>query len=304
MQSNFKEIDLDVHYDTENNNIATDFYNKVFEATVEYKRAVAYFDSVSLLIVLDGIKELVKNNSKIYFLISPKISEKDIEAIQKGYQSREEIVEDILIKDFESASGDQYNLLAWLIHKEILDIKVVFRAGEGPGIFHEKLGLIKDVHDNAICFHGTNNDTYSAHMNNFESFDVFISWDYRDSLRIKKKEASFDQFWESGGDQWDSFYITDKIKQKILEFRDNEDPFAVESKFLLEEKEKKNYPCEPGWLELRKYQSDAINEWFQHGGRGIFEMATGERVIIVTGCINVLVSRVSGTLTKYNSCIA
>lgn len=34
------------------------------------------------------------------------------------------------------------------------------------------------------------------------------------------------------------------------------------------------------------------------------EMETGERVIIVTGCINVLVSRVSGTLTKYNSCIA
>jgi type III restriction enzyme len=36
----------------------------------------------------------------------------------------------------------------------------------------------------------------------------------------------------------------------------------------------------------------------------LFHMATGERVIIVTGCINVLVSRVSGTLTKYNSCIA
>ena len=35
-----------------------------------------------------------------------------------------------------------------------------------------------------------------------------------------------------------------------------------------------------------------------------FSAPTGERVIIVTGCINVLVSRVSGTLTKYNSCIA
>lgn len=32
--------------------------------------------------------------------------------------------------------------------------------------------------------------------------------------------------------------------------------------------------------------------------------ATGERVIIVMGAINVLVSRVSGTLIKYNSCIA
>lgn len=38
--------------------------------------------------------------------------------------------------------------------------------------------------------------------------------------------------------------------------------------------------------------------------RNLIVAATGERVIIVTGCINVLVSRVSGTLTKYNSCIA
>lgn len=37
---------------------------------------------------------------------------------------------------------------------------------------------------------------------------------------------------------------------------------------------------------------------------GFIWHTTGERVIIVTGCINVLVSRVSGTLTKYNSCIA
>jgi len=34
------------------------------------------------------------------------------------------------------------------------------------------------------------------------------------------------------------------------------------------------------------------------------EMETGERVIIVTGCINALVSRISGTLIKNNSCIA
>ena len=36
----------------------------------------------------------------------------------------------------------------------------------------------------------------------------------------------------------------------------------------------------------------------------LVKMPTGERVIIVTGCINALVSRVSGTFIKYNSCIA
>lgn len=34
------------------------------------------------------------------------------------------------------------------------------------------------------------------------------------------------------------------------------------------------------------------------------DMETGERVIIVTGCINALVSRVSGTFIKNKSCIA
>ena len=58
----------------------------------------------------------------------------------------------------------------------------------------------------------------------------------------------------------------------------------------------------------RYYQKEAIRavcDAIEKGHRKhLLVMATGERVIIVTGCINVLVSRVSGTLTKYNSCIA
>lgn len=38
--------------------------------------------------------------------------------------------------------------------------------------------------------------------------------------------------------------------------------------------------------------------------RGIFDMATGERVIIVMGAVNVMKPRVSGTLNKYILCIA
>lgn len=64
---------------------------------------------------------------------------------------------------------------------------------------------------------------------------------------------------------------------------------------------------------IREYQEEAIARLIyylkDYPGKTppihlLFNMATGERVIIVTGCINVLVSRVSGTLTKYNSCIA
>lgn len=37
--------------------------------------------------------------------------------------------------------------------------------------------------------------------------------------------------------------------------------------------------------------------------KGLLVSATGDRVIIVTGCINALVSRVSETFIKNNSCI-
>ncbi len=53
---------------------------------------------------------------------------------------------------------------------------------------------------------------------------------------------------------------------------------------------------------------DRLNKYFNLDNpegpqSGLLVMPTGERVIIVTGCINALVSRVSGTLDKYNSCI-
>ena len=58
----------------------------------------------------------------------------------------------------------------------------------------------------------------------------------------------------------------------------------------------------------RYYQKAAIvnvAEAFENKRRkALLVMATGERVIIVTGCINALVSRVSGTFIKNNSCIA
>jgi hypothetical protein len=49
--------------------------------------------------------------------------------------------------------------------------------------------------------------------------------------------------------------------------------------------------------ELKKLRAEGAD-------KGLVVAATGERVIIVTGCINALVSRVSETFIKNNSCIA
>ena len=60
---------------------------------------------------------------------------------------------------------------------------------------------------------------------------------------------------------------------------------------------------------IHQYQFDAlkkIEKYFSSSGifPALVKMPTGERVIIVTGCINALISRVSEAFIKNKSCIA
>ena len=77
----------------------------------------------------------------------------------------------------------------------------------------------------------------------------------------------------------------------------------IEEKVILEP-----YYYIPNYKTPRYYQRVAINKTVDAVAKGkdraLLVCATGERVIIVTGCINALVSRVSGTFIKNNSCIA
>ena len=58
----------------------------------------------------------------------------------------------------------------------------------------------------------------------------------------------------------------------------------------------------------RGIQIEALFEmaraWEEGIEKSLLVSATGARVIIVTGCINALESRVSGTFIENNSCIA
>lgn|SRR5699024_4992392 len=64
---------------------------------------------------------------------------------------------------------------------------------------------------------------------------------------------------------------------------------------------------------LRPYQEHALSQFIftqeidqadLYSNHLLFHMATGERVIIVMGAVNVMKPRVSGTLNKYILCIA
>ena len=101
---------------------------------------------------------------------------------------------------------------------------------------------------------------------------------------------------------WDD---TDYPERKIAGIYSKKDLESLN--FKKKNKESLKNPDIRDEITNRPYQKEAITrvlEAYEQGHRkALLVMATGERVIIVIGCINILVSRVSGTFIKNNSCI-
>ncbi|MBM6876447.1 DNA phosphorothioation system restriction enzyme, partial [Fusobacterium mortiferum] len=112
-------------------------------------RAVGYFTSDSLSLVLEGIEQLIKNNGKMRIVTSPMLSEKDIKAL-KQVNDIDVInfkIEDEIKKFYLTKSSDITKLFSWLISKEILEIKIAYQKNL-TGIYHEKFGIFKDFNEN------------------------------------------------------------------------------------------------------------------------------------------------------------
>lgn len=266
-----------IHYNTDENDLCKEFYCQALVQANLYRRAVGFFSSSSLILISKGIEELLKKGGRMELLVSPRLSLEDIEAIKNGYENRENIIYDSLIRNFkinEQTSIEQYNYLAWLIFEEKLEIKVVVRKDFSDfGIFHDKFGIIYDEFNNKVAFHGSQNESETAYLDNYESIDIFLSWDSRDFYRVLYNEQSFESIWNNKCNKWETIHFPEALKNEILKLRSEERPIS----YAPNDNNIANFKTVqiPKSLELRGYQKDAIKAWLINNGKGIFEMATG-----------------------------
>ena len=151
----FKDIEIKTEYRSGKSNVIGDFYIPVLSHAVKYQRAVGFFSSTALIQIARGISELVSNGGKIQLIVSPRLSKEDIYAIKTGYDRREEIINNAIMREFKEPTSyfdsERLNMLATLIASDRLDIKVAFTEDQNQlGIYHEKMGLMYDSENNVI----------------------------------------------------------------------------------------------------------------------------------------------------------
>lgn len=258
---NFKDYNIKRSYISfGENNISDALITPLLSCASSYKRSVGFFSSSVLETILPGIVSFARNGGKIQLITSPRLSENDVEAINLGYEKREQLVKDSFSKDFTNGiqefGEDELNLLVELIAKNILDIKVV--VTKTTGIYHDKLGILKDTDHNSVVFYGSPNSSYNGYNNNYEKIRVVTSWNESDQDSVKEEENEFDKIWNCENTYLDVFEFGKDAQKAALD--------VIEYKHTHGD----NTP-----VNLRDYQEKAINAWVANKYKGFFVMATG-----------------------------
>ena len=259
--------------------VINDFYIPILSNAVMYKRAVGFFNSAALYEMAIGLKHLVERQGKMELIVSPRLTEEDIQSINLGYKTREEVIERALLRDFDEPKSKtefrKLNLLANLIAEGVLDIKVAFKINaNSAGIFHEKIGIVIDSEGNKVAFTGSMNETYSGLLQNYESIDVFCSWRDEDYDRVNIKENAFDNLWDNLDTAMEVIPFPKVAVERLNSYKvEKTEPLCVE--IQNEDDSQDVFFKIPDNVDLYDYQREAIESWENNNYCGIFDMATG-----------------------------
>ena len=84
------------------------------------------------------------------------------------------------------------------------------------GSFEEKIGIFRDEHDDVIAFTGTSNETFDPQNRNFESIDVFTSWNDKSRVEIKIKD--FENLWQNKTKNLQVYDFEHAVKNNLLSY--------------------------------------------------------------------------------------
>lgn len=275
--------------DTSSGDIIRDFFSPALSASVRYDRGVGFFSAAWLRLAAIGMVAFAANSGRARWVTSPILSEPDWEALQEGSAARQDSVLkqalEVSISDLKKTlEQGTLSALAWLVADGILDFKLALPRNKlDQGEFHDKFGVFTDAEGNQVSFNGSYNDSVQG-TRNYESIKIFCSWHPVLSLLVNADSERFERLWSNKDPNVQVFDLPEAARASIVKLRAYDRPYPEPNweqlELLVNEKSSAPRYCPvkphlPSDLEVRDYQTQAIDEWFAHDCRGLLEMATG-----------------------------
>lgn len=283
----FKDLHIKSCYESGVDDLIEDYYVPVLGAAVRYDRIAGFFSSTTLAVVARGISDFILNGGRMRLITSPRLNGEDIEIVKK-------IVADdpsLSLSDFgldlnnleNEFEKNHVKALGWMLASGLLEMKlaVVFNDDGSicdnetifeKGLFHQKVGILKDSEGNELSFSGSINETASAWVNNDEEFKVFKEW--TDACEYFERDRKrFDEIWNGERKNVKVYNLPSAIKSNIVHFSSDFDRECISLKKYRAIRIKNiGFKSDK---RLFFYQADALDKWKANDYKLLFEMATG-----------------------------
>lgn len=186
-----RDIELKEQYRSDRDDLISEFFIPCLDNCIEYDRAIELVSVKSLTNFYLGIQNFIDNQPRIRIVTGHRLKTADLNFLSRIFQNGK--------KSFVSTSGfddEKVRRLYDMIKNDKLKIKIAIpNSEEVYGSFGEKIGIFRDENDDVVAFTGTSNETFDPESRNFETVDVFTSWN--DKNRVETKIRDFEELWEN-----------------------------------------------------------------------------------------------------------
>jgi len=187
-----RELSLKEEYRSDRDNLIEEFFIPCLDNCIEYDRAIEYATLKSLTGYYFGLKSFLENKVQIRIVTGHRFRTSDLNIFSKLYVKKSSLFPLKLTPTKEK----KFSLLNQMIETNKLKMKIAIpNSEEVYGSFGEKIGIFHDENDDMVAFTGTSNETFDPRNRNFESIDVFTSWN--DKSRVDIKTNDFENLWQN-----------------------------------------------------------------------------------------------------------
>ena len=186
-----REIELKEEYRSDRNDIVAEFFFPCLGHCIEYDRCVDLLSIETLATIAMAFENFSEGKAKIRMITGHRFKTRDLNLFTKLFSEK-------YTKSFKGKQIKDIKIqkLQNIVNNGQIELKIVIpNSEEIADSFSERIGIFRDDEDQAVAFTGTSKESFSTQTRDFESVDVFTSWN--DKSRVERKMADFEALWEN-----------------------------------------------------------------------------------------------------------
>ena len=215
-----RDLPLKQEYRSDKDDVVSEFFIPCLTNSIQYDRTIEFISVKSLSTLTFGLEDIQDHHAKIRLVSGHRFSTSDLNSMVRLFDSHTSRLNGRINLDNKINSLIQdrkIRQLKKIIEDFKLEIKVAIPNSEYvDGVFEERMGIFRDTNDDVVAFSGTSNVTFDAENRNFESVDVFTSWD--DKTRVDNKIKNFEDLWANRTNYVEIYDLVYAEKKNLLKY--------------------------------------------------------------------------------------